>query len=57
MQLDARKIEYDKQVNMYKAQTDRDYKTIEAQVDQDKVLIEKAQLYDNNPYNDKIRMS
>jgi hypothetical protein len=57
MQLDARKIEYDKQVNMYKAQTDRDYKTIEAQVDQDKVLIEKAQLYDDNPYNDKIRMS
>jgi predicted nuclease with TOPRIM domain len=57
LQLDAQKIQLDNKVNMFKAQTDRDYKTIEAQVDQDKVKIEQAQLYDNNPYNDKIRMS
>ena len=42
---------------MFQAQTDRTYKEAEIKIDQDKVKIEQAQLYDNNPYNDKVKMS
>lgn len=57
IQLDTQKIQLENQVKMFQAQTDRTYKEAEIKIDQDKVKIEQAQLYDNNPYNDKVKMS
>ena len=39
----------------FKAQTDRQYKDRQADQDAKRTEIERAQLYDGNPYNDKVR--
>lgn len=57
LKIEEQKMQLDNQVAMYKARTERDYREAEVKIDQDKVKIEQAQLYDNNPRNDKIRMS
>ena len=42
-------------VEWYKAQTDRNYKSKMADQAEARTEIEKAQLTDGNPYNDKVR--
>ena len=46
-----------KEINLecYKAQTDRQYKNTSAENDTKRTEIEARQLYDGNPYNDKVR--
>jgi hypothetical protein len=39
----------------YKAQTDRDYKEKMAEEAKRRTEVEIQQLYDGNPYNDKLR--
>ena len=39
----------------FKAQTDRQYKDRQADQDAKRTEIERAQLYDGNPYNDKVK--
>lgn len=60
--LNQAKIELEKQrlimedkVEWYKAQTDRNYKSKMADQAEARTEIEKAQLTDGNPYNDKVR--
>lgn len=60
--LNQAKIELEKQrlimedkIERYKAQTDRNYKSKMAEQAEARTQIEKAQLIDRNPYNDKIR--
>ena len=42
------------ELEWYKAQTDRQYKNTSAQNDTKRTEIELRQLYDGNPYNDKV---
>jgi hypothetical protein len=42
-------------IDWFKAQTDRDYKEKMAEESKKRTEIELRQLYDGNPYNDKIR--
>lgn len=60
-QLNEAKLQNEKQiaqmkleVEKYKAQTDRDYKNKMAQEAERRTDIEASQLYDGNPYNDKV---
>ncbi len=60
--LNQAKIELERQrtimedkVEWYKAQTDRDYKTTMAEEAKKRTEAEIAQMYDGNPYNDKLR--
>ena len=39
----------------YKARTDRDYKEATAEEYKRRTSVEIAQIYDGNPYNDKVR--
>ena len=43
------------QIEWYKANTDRTYKEAAAEEQRRRTEVEIQQLYDNNPYNDKIR--
>ena len=60
--LNAQKLELEKQqtimqnkLEWYKAETDRDYKEKMAEETKRRTNAEIAQIYDDNPYNDKIR--
>lgn len=55
LQLEQQKIEMQYKIDQYKAQTDRAYKEATAEQDKRRTDIEVQQLYDGNPYNDKIR--
>ena len=55
MELEQQEMQLKNKVEWYKAQTDRDYKTKMADTAEARTKLEKAQLYDGNPYNDKIR--
>lgn len=55
LQLEQQEMQLKYQVDWFKAQTDRDYKTIMAKEAEKRTVAEIAQLYDGNPYNDKIR--
>lgn len=55
IQLEQQKIELEHKVDWFKAQTDRTYKTEMAAEAKRRTEVEFAQLYDGNPYNDKIR--
>lgn len=62
-QLDQSKLESEKQINemklkieWYKAQTDRTFKEKQAEEAKRRTDIEAAQIYDGNPYNDKVNM-
>ena len=43
------------QIEWYKANTDREYKEATAEEQKRRTDIELSQMYDGNPYNDKIR--
>ena len=55
LQLEQTEIQLRNQVEMYKAQTDRAFKENRAENDTKRTEIEYMQLFDNNPYNDKVR--
>lgn len=55
LQIEKQRLENDTEIRWYQAMTERDYKTKQAETDEKKVQIELSQLYDGNPYNDKIR--
>ena len=55
LQLESQKMQLEYKVDWYKAQTDREYKTTLAEETKKRTMAEIAQLYDGNPYNDKIR--
>lgn len=55
IQIEQQKVQMDYKVDLFKAQTDRTYKTTMADTAKERTEIEKGQLYDGNPYNDKIR--
>lgn len=55
LQLEQQKMQMENKVDWFKAQTDRDYKTAMAEEAKKRTQAEIAQLYDGNPYNDKIK--
>ena len=55
LQLEQQDIAKKYQLEWYKAQTDRDYKEATAEEQKRRTEVEIAQLYDGNPYNDKMR--
>lgn len=55
LQLEQQKIKAENEVEMYKARTDRSFKENQAENDTKRTQIELMQLYDGNPYNDKVR--
>ena len=55
LQLEQQKIQMENKLDWFKAQTDRDYKRAMAEEAKRRTQAEIAQIYDGNPYNDKIR--
>lgn len=55
IQLESQKLQMENQIAWFNARTDRDYKQAISKTQEKKVDVEVGQLYDNNPYNDKIR--
>lgn len=55
LQMEQQKLQMENKVEWFKAQTDRDYKQFMAEEAKKRTQAEIAQLYDGNPYNDKIR--
>lgn len=55
IQLEQQKIQLEYKVDWFNAQTDRTYKNKMAEEAANRTEIEKAQLADGNPYNDKVR--
>ena len=55
IQLESQKLQMENQIAWFNARTDRDYKQAISKTQEKKVAVEVGQLYDNNPYNDKIR--
>lgn len=53
--LEREKLKMSTQLEWYKAQTDRNFKNTQATNDSKRTEIEYMQLYDGNPYNDKLR--
>lgn len=54
LQLESREIEMKYKLEWYKANTDRDYKEATAAEQKRRTEAELAQMFDGNPYNDKI---
>lgn len=54
LQLEQQDMNMKYQLEWYKAQTDRDYKEATAEEQKKRTEVEIKQMYDNNPYNDKI---
>ena len=55
LQLEQQDMAKKYQLEWYKAQTDRDYKEATAEEQKRRTDVEISQLYDGNPYNDKVR--
>lgn len=55
IQLEQQKLQMENKVDWFKAQTERDYREATAEQDKIRTEIERMQLYDNNPYNDKVK--
>ena len=55
IQLQQQEMQMKYQIEWYKANTDRTYKEAAAEEQRRRTEVEIQQLYDNNPYNDKIR--
>lgn len=55
IQLEQQKLQLEYKVDWFKAQTDRIYKNKMAEQALERTFVEKAQLVDGNPYNDKVR--
>lgn len=57
IQLEQAKFRAESEIEWYKAYTDRTYKEASAETEKEKVEVEKLQLTDGNPYNDKMNFS
>lgn len=57
MQLDQKQLELTNQLEWFKARTDQSYKQDQIQNDKDRIEIQKLQMYDGNPYNDKVKQA
>lgn len=57
MQLDQKQLELTNQLEWFKARTDQSYKQDQIQNDKDRIEIQKLQIYDGNPYNDKVKQA
>ena len=55
LQLEQQDMAKKYQLEWYKAQTDREYKEATAEEQKRRPDVEISQLYDGNPYNDKVR--
>lgn len=55
LQIEREKIKLQYEVDNFKAKTDRAFKENQAENDTKRTEIEFMQLYDGNPYNDKVR--
>lgn len=55
LQLEQHEINMKYQIEWYKANTDREYKEAAAEEQKRRTDIELQQIYDGNPYNDKVR--
>lgn len=55
LQIEKQKIELQYQIDDFKAKTDRTFKENQAENDTKRTEIELLQLFDGNPYNDKIK--
>ena len=55
IQLEQQKLQMENKVDWFKAQTERDYREATAEQDKIRTEMERMQLYDNNPYNDKVK--
>lgn len=55
LQLEQHEINMKYQIEWYKANTDREYKEATAEEQKRRTDIELQQIYDGNPYNDKVR--
>lgn len=53
--LEQQDMEKKYQLEWYKARTERDFKEATAGEQKRRTDVEIQQMYDNNPYNDKIR--
>ena len=53
--LQKEKLKLQNEVDWFKAKTDRQYKESSVEVEKKRTEIEVMQIYDNNPYNDKIK--
>lgn len=53
--LEKEKLKMSNELEWFKAQTDRQFKNVSADNDTKRTQIEFQQLYDGNPYNDKVR--
>lgn len=57
LQLEQQKNKADIEIQWFKARSDKEYKDAQTENDKRKTEIQLMQLYDGNPYNDKIKMS
>ena len=55
LQLQQQEMQMKYQIEWYKANTDRTYKEATVEEQKKRTEVEIAQLYDGNPYNDKVR--
>ena len=55
LQLEQSKIKIDSDIQWYKAKTERNYKESTVEEQKKRTEVELQQLYDSNPYNDKLR--
>ena len=55
LQLEQSKIKIDSDIQWYKAKTERNYKESTVEEQKKRTEVELQQLYDGNPYNDKLR--
>lgn len=55
LKLEQDRLKSETEINWYKAKTDKAYKDSMADVNKQKVDIEESQMYDGNPYNNKVK--
>ena len=55
LQLEQQKVDNERELGWFTAKSDARYKTAQAENDTKRTEVEVLQLYDNNPYNDKIK--
>lgn len=55
LQLEQQELKMKYEIEQYKAKTDRTYKEATVEEQKRRTEVEIAQLYDGNPYNDKVR--
>lgn len=55
LQLEQQKVDNERELGWFTAKSDARYKTAQAENNTKRTEVEVLQLYDNNPYNDKIK--